>query len=114
MLPRLTNLFSTAAPPARTMSTRPTTTETATFASGCFWGVEHIFLKHYKSKGIVSTSVGYTGGREDAKNPAYESVCSGETDHAEAVKIVFDPEKVGYAELVGECDKPKLKPRNFF
>mgnify|MGYP001264860595 CR=1 FL=1 len=78
--------------------------EIATFAAGCFWGVEHIFLKHFppkEDKGILNTAVGYTGGKEDAVNPSYRTVCSGETDHAEAVKIEFDPTKVSYAQLVG-------------
>ncbi|KAG6815094.1 hypothetical protein H0H93_010992, partial [Arthromyces matolae] len=47
----------------------------ATFASGCFWGTEHIFLKHFppsENKGILKTSVGYTGGKEDASNPSYK------------------------------------------
>jgi peptide methionine sulfoxide reductase MsrA len=79
-------------------------TELATFAAGCFWGVEHIFLKHYPpadNKGILKTSVGYTGGNPDIKDPTYNNVCSGETDHAEAVNIEFDPTVVTYAELVG-------------
>ncbi len=79
-------------------------TEIATFASGCFWGVEHIFLKHYppaQGKGIIKTSVGYTGGKETSQNPGYRAVCSGETGHAEAVKIEFDPAIVKYDELVG-------------
>ncbi|KAK0236840.1 peptide methionine sulfoxide reductase [Armillaria nabsnona] len=78
-------------------------TEIATFASGCFWGVEHIFLKHYppaQGKGIIKTSVGYTGGKETSQNPGYRAVCSGETGHAEAVKIEFDPAIVKYDELV--------------
>ncbi|CDO75713.1 hypothetical protein BN946_scf184493.g11 [Trametes cinnabarina] len=77
--------------------------EIATFAAGCFWGVEHIFLKHFppsENKGILKTSVGYTGGKEDAKNPDYRTVCSGVTDHAEAVRIEFDPSIVKYDELV--------------
>lgn len=74
--------------------------EVATFAAGCFWGVEHIFLKHYKNKGILKTAVGYTGGKEEAKNPDYKTVCTGATDHAEAVRIEFDPEQVKYDELV--------------
>jgi len=76
--------------------------EIATFAAGCFWGVEHIFLKHFppkENKGILKTSVGYTGGRND-KQPTYEQVCSGTTNHAEALKIEFDPTIVSYAELV--------------
>jgi len=74
--------------------------ETAIFASGCFWGVEHIFVKHYEKKGILSTAVGYTGGNPLVTNPTYKLVCGGATDHAEAVKIVFDPSVVSYAELV--------------
>lgn len=79
--------------------------EIATFAAGCFWGVEHIFLKHFppsENKGILSTAVGYTGGNPLVKNPSYEQVCGGATDHAEALKIEFDPSIVTYAELVGE------------
>ncbi|VDB87128.1 unnamed protein product [Peniophora sp. CBMAI 1063] len=77
--------------------------EIATFASGCFWGTEHIFLKHYPikdDKGILKTTVGYTGGKDDIANPNYRQVCQGDTDHAEALRIEFDPEKVSYAELV--------------
>lgn len=77
--------------------------EVATFAAGCFWGVEHIFLKHYppaQKKGILSTRVGYTGGRENVRNPTYQQVCSGATNHAEAVRIEFDPDVVTYEELV--------------
>lgn len=73
------------------------------FAAGCFWGVEHIFLKHYpiaENKGILSTEVGYTGGT--SLKPNYRQVCSGETGHAEALKIEFDPEVVSYKELVSE------------
>jgi peptide-methionine (S)-S-oxide reductase len=78
-------------------------TQIATFASGCFWGTEHIFLKHYPpkdNKGIISTKVGYTGGNPLVTNPDYRTVCSGATDHAEAVRIEFDPAIVSYAELV--------------
>ncbi|TBU24922.1 peptide methionine sulfoxide reductase [Dichomitus squalens] len=77
--------------------------EVATFASGCFWGVEHIFLKHFppkENKGILKTTVGYTGGKEDATNPDYKTVCTGTTNHAEAVRIEFDPSIVKYEELV--------------
>lgn len=78
--------------------------ETATFASGCFWGTEHVFLKKFppkENKGILSTAVGYTGGKEQAADPSYQEVCSGATEHAEAVKIEFDPEVLKYEELVG-------------
>ncbi|KAI1791384.1 peptide methionine sulfoxide reductase [Ganoderma leucocontextum] len=77
--------------------------EVATFASGCFWGVEHIFLKHFppkENKGVLKTAVGFTGGKEDSKNPDYKTVCSGTTNHAEAVRIEFDPSIVKYEELV--------------
>ncbi|KAL1748319.1 peptide methionine sulfoxide reductase [Schizophyllum fasciatum] len=89
---------------AQYMSTAaPTHSETATFAAGCFWGVEHIFLKHYPpkdNKGILRTAVGYTGGREDAVDPSYKQVCTGATEHAEALRVEFDPAVVSYAELV--------------
>ncbi|KAF8579632.1 methionine sulfoxide reductase A [Ramaria rubella] len=73
--------------------------EIATFANGCFWGTEHMFLKAH-NKGIIKTSVGYTGGRDDVKNPSYQDVCSGRTGHAEAVRIEFDPAIIKYEELV--------------
>jgi methionine-S-sulfoxide reductase len=69
--------------------------ETATFAAGCFWGVEH---KFGQLKGVLSTTVGFTGG--EAKNPTYKQVCSNDTGHAEAVHIIYDPEKITYEELV--------------
>ncbi|KAG5338232.1 hypothetical protein C0989_007902 [Termitomyces sp. Mn162] len=87
------------------MSTTALNTQIATFASGCFWGTEHIFLKHFppsEKKGIIKTTVGYTGGKVDATNPSYKLVCSGTTDHAESVKIEFDPTIISYADLVGE------------
>ncbi|KAF9239494.1 hypothetical protein BU15DRAFT_61998 [Melanogaster broomeanus] len=76
--------------------------EIATFAAGCFWGVEHIFLKHYppaQNKGILKTAVGYTGGKDASVNPSYREVCSGTTNHAEALRIEFDPSVVSYNEL---------------
>jgi len=83
------------------MSTAAGKADVATFASGCFWGVEHIFLKQYppaQNKGILKTSVGYTGGM--IPNPSYSAVCSADTGHAEAVRIEFDPSVVTYEELV--------------
>lgn len=69
--------------------------ETAIFAAGCFWGPQYFFDM---VPGVVETEVGYTGGFKD--NPTYEEVYRHKTGHAEAVKIVFDPAKVGYEKLV--------------
>lgn len=77
----------------------PENTQKATFASGCFWGVEHIFRKHYgNGKGLLDARVGYTGG--GAVAPSYRAVCSGTTGHAESLLILFDPDKVSYKALV--------------
>ncbi len=70
-------------------------TETATLAAGCFWHVEEAFRE---VKGVLSTTVGYTGG--NTKNPNYEQVCSTETGHAEAVEIIFDPAIVSYKKIL--------------
>ncbi|KAG0694193.1 peptide methionine sulfoxide reductase [Suillus ampliporus] len=80
-----------------------TASEFATFAAGCFWGVQHVFLEEYppsQNKGILKTSVGYTGGLESAQNPTYKEVCTGTTNHAEALRIEFDPSTIQYGELV--------------
>lgn len=71
------------------------TLETAIFAGGCFWCMEPPFDK---LDGVVSTTSGYIGGH--TKNPSYEEVSSGDTGHAEAVQIVFDPTKVSYTQLL--------------
>ncbi|MBF0295190.1 MAG: peptide-methionine (S)-S-oxide reductase MsrA [Magnetococcales bacterium] len=67
----------------------------ATFAGGCFWCMEHPFDV---LEGVLSTTVGYAGGREE--HPTYEGVCGGGTGHAEVVRVEYDPERIGYQELL--------------
>lgn len=68
---------------------------TATFAAGCFWGVEEAFRQ---LPGVLSTAVGYMGGT--LENPKYEDVCTGRTQHAEVVQITYDPERISYEQLL--------------
>ncbi|CAL5224500.1 g7196 [Coccomyxa viridis] len=72
-------------------------TKSATFAAGCFWGVENYFNKHFK-QGLLSSEVGYCGG--ESADPNYRQVCTGTTGHAEAVKFEYDPEKLNYGDMV--------------
>ncbi|MGH9668203.1 MAG: peptide-methionine (S)-S-oxide reductase MsrA [Bryobacteraceae bacterium] len=69
--------------------------EKATFGAGCFWGIEAAFRRR---KGVVSTTVGYMGGR--LANPTYQDVCTDRTGHAEVVQVEFDPGQVSYRELL--------------
>ena len=71
------------------------TTQTAVFASGCFWSTQHD-MEHIP--GVVSTEVGYTGGHVD--HPTYDQVSSETTGHLESIKVTFDPSKISYAALV--------------
>ena len=78
--------------------------ETTTFAAGCFWGIE----THFASiAGVTATEVGYSGG--ETREPTYRQVCSDTTDHAEVVRVEFDPEQVTFDELLAafwECHDP--------
>ncbi len=67
----------------------------ATFAAGCFWGVEVVFRQ---VEGVVDTAVGYSGGT--LENPAYEDVCTDTTGHAEVVQVEYDPARVSYERLL--------------
>jgi peptide-methionine (S)-S-oxide reductase len=73
----------------------PAGLEQAVFGLGCFWGAEKLF---WNIPGVYSTAVGYAGG--ETKNPTYEEVCSGYTNHTEAVLVVYDPKKVSYETLL--------------
>ncbi|MCY4524133.1 MAG: peptide-methionine (S)-S-oxide reductase MsrA [Halobacteriovoraceae bacterium] len=83
--------------------------EKAIFAAGCFWHVQKGFDE---ITGVISTEVGYTGGI--VENPTYQMVCKGDTGHAEAVRIKFDPEKITYDELLNifwQSHNPTTKNR---
>jgi len=90
----------------RTMSTThpdpiatPPGSSKAVVAAGCFWGVEHLYRKHFKpSDGLLDARVGYIGGK--TSSPSYNAVCSGRTGHAEALLLVFDPTKLSYQTII--------------
>jgi peptide-methionine (S)-S-oxide reductase len=80
---------------ARTVPPFPPEMHSAIFAMGCFWGAER---KFWQTPGVYSTQVGYAAG--STPNPTYREVCSGRTGHAEVVRVVYDPSKVSYEELL--------------
>ena len=83
--------------------------ETAYFAAGCFWGVESFFQG---VEGVSETEVGYMGGH--SVHPSYEDVCRGDSGHAETVKVVFDPARISYKDLVAafwQCHNPTTPNR---
>ncbi len=71
--------------------------QTAYFATGCFWGAERRF---WNLDGVIQTSVGYMGGEKP--DPTYKEVCTGKTNHAEIVEVIFDPELISYKRLLAE------------
>ena len=86
-----------AAPPkaSKNQETQKTNLQKATFAGGCFWCMQPVFDK---MKGVVSTTVGYSGGTKE--NPTYEEVSTGKTGHTEAIEVTYDPSQVSYEELL--------------
>jgi peptide-methionine (S)-S-oxide reductase len=103
-LSRLFRPLSTTSAPAYSVTPRkdiimPDNAQKATVAAGCFWGVEHLYRKHYgNGKGLIDAKVGYAGGHADS--PTYRAVCSGNTGHAEALQVTFDPSVVSYRQLL--------------
>jgi peptide-methionine (S)-S-oxide reductase len=79
----------------RTVPPFPAGMQEAMFGLGCFWGAERLF---WEMPGVYSTAVGYAGGF--TPHPTYEEVCTGDTGHAEVVRVIFDPRRIGYQELL--------------
>ena len=93
--PEKKDRMTTPLPPSKHENAAPGTTDTATFANGCFWCTEAIFEQ---LDGVVSATSGYTDGH--VKTPTYKEVCTGETGHAECLQIVYDPSKISFDELL--------------
>ena len=79
----------------RTVPPFPEGLREAVFALGCFWGAERLF---WQLPGVYSTAVGYAGGL--TPNPTYQEVCSGDTGHAEVVRVIYDPKRISYPDLL--------------
>jgi len=80
---------------SKTTEPFPENTEMVQFGMGCFWGAER---KFWQTKGVYSTQVGYAGGY--TKNPTYHEVCSGRTNHTEVVRVVYEPEKIAFNQIL--------------
>ncbi|KAI0020816.1 peptide methionine sulfoxide [Xylariomycetidae sp. FL0641] len=76
----------------------PDGAEKATIAAGCFWGVEHMYRKHFGGKGLYDARVGYVGG--DVRNPTYRAVCTGKTGHTEGLQLHYDPSRITYRQIL--------------
>ncbi|OJJ35449.1 hypothetical protein ASPWEDRAFT_51487 [Aspergillus wentii DTO 134E9] len=104
LFPRFFRPFSTSSPflsltPESSSRNMSDSTEKATVAAGCFWGVEHLYRKNFgNGKGLLDAKVGYSGG--ETSDPSYRSVCSGTTGHAEALQVIYDPSIVSYRQLL--------------
>jgi peptide-methionine (S)-S-oxide reductase len=90
-----TTMSNTSAATSKDTTLPATSADTATFANGCFWCTEAIFKE---LDGVISATSGYTGGK--VENPTYKQVCTGNTGHAEALQIVYDPKKISFEELL--------------
>ena len=84
----------------------PAGLRTADFGLGCFWGAERLF---WNLPGVYSTAVGYAGGL--TPNPTYEEVCTGATGHTEVVRVIYDPQKIDYEDLLRRSGKRTIRPR---
>ncbi len=93
--PALAQPNAPAPRPGEDAMTAPAPTETATFAAGCFWCIEEIFRQQ---PGVFKVTSGYTGGT--VPDPTYAQVCDGDTGHAEALRIEFDPQKISFEKLL--------------
>jgi len=89
------SVSTTHAVTGHSMEIIPEGMTTAIFAMGCFWGVERLF---WQQPGVYSTAAGYSGGY--TPNPTYPEVCSGQTGHTEVVRLVFDPNRISYQQLL--------------